>query len=333
MESLEGRALFSSPAAMTLPPLDEPHITDPQAEVLARVTAYETNLQLGSNVLTGANYVVDRLFDDSNDGFEAVGLVSPTNAPVLAIRGTETSDPHDVAADANPRGVGFNQFSDNWLGRHGVRAWLNSFSQPTSGDAGGPVDIVGHSLGGALAQWIAAAYTHQGHDVGRVVTFNSPGISSSYAKKFVPSRSLGVTDYISSGDIVSMAGQAFISGEYRLVHFDSQRLLGSPPTLTGMLAWELAKHTTPMLTSAAGGTVPPDLIIDNPVSTSSGLNSRTFVYADPEYSLARQSLSAAIQSTPILPKYWRTIPMALGARWSTEADRPRLFKVLFGFVA
>ena len=312
--------------------LGEPHVTDAQAEILARVTAYDKDLQPSLHVLVGANFVVNQIFDNPKDGFQAVGLVSPTNAPILALRGTEPTDPHDALADANSRGVGFNQFSDNWLGPRGVREWLNSVSQPSAGNAGGAVDVVGHSLGGALAQWIAAAYTHQGHQIGRVVTFNSPGISSSYSRLFISSRSLGVTDYISSGDIVSMAGQAFIAGQYDLVHYDSQSLLGSPPTLTGVLSWELAKHTTPMLTSAAGGAVPADETIDVPVPTSGGLNSRLFVYSDPRYTAMRQALAEAIQMTPIVAKLWGSLPTALGARWSTEANRPRLFRVIFGFV-
>ena len=78
-----------------------------------------------------------------------------------------------------------------------------------------------------------------------------------------------------------------------------------------------------------GGPPPADVVIDPPLPTSDGLNSRTFVYLDPEYTQMRQALAAAINSTPGIPAQYRSLPTALGARFSTEADRPRLFKLIF----
>src|SRR5215469_4934157 len=170
IEALEHRTMFDAAALAG-------HVTDAQAEVLARVVAYENDLSVGSTPLAGSDYVVNHVFNNAHDGFQAFGLVSPTEAPVLVLRGTD--DSKDVTADSNRTGTGFNQFSDNWLGKKGIKAWLDSASFASSANAGGAVDIVGHSLGGALAQWVAAAYTHAGHNVGRVVTFNAPGIAAS----------------------------------------------------------------------------------------------------------------------------------------------------------
>ena len=170
IEALERRTMFDATALAG-------HVTDAQAEVLARVVAYENNLSVGSSPLAGSDYVVNHVFNNAHDGFAAFGLISATQVPVLVLRGTD--DSKDVTADSDRAGVGFNQFSDNWLGKKGVKAWLDSASGASSGDVGGAVDIVGHSLGGALAQWVAAAYTHAGQNLGRVVTFNAPGISAS----------------------------------------------------------------------------------------------------------------------------------------------------------
>ncbi len=313
IEALEPRTMFDAVAVGG-------HVTDAQAEVLARVVAYETNLSVGSTPLAGSDYVVNHVFNNTHDGFAAVGLVSPTVAPVLLLRGTD--DSKDVTADANRTGVGFNQFSDNWLGKKGLKAWLDSASVASSRNVGGAVDIVGHSLGGALAQWIAAAYTHARHDVGRVVTFNAPGISASYARRFNASRAIGVTDYITSDDIVSMGGQAYISGQYDLVHYNSESELAA--NLTAIFNWELTKHTTPVLTDAAGGTVPADETIDAPAPTSQ-LSSKRFEYSDAEYGDMLADLKTAIS---VFPSY-RKLPAALTSRATTEAIRPSLFKILF----
>ena len=312
IEALEPRTMFDAVAVGG-------HVTDAQAEVLARVVAYENNLSVGATPLAGSDYVVNHVFNNSHDGFAAFGLISPTKAPVLVLRGTD--DSKDVNADANRTGVGFNQFSDNWLGKKGVKTWLDSAPVTNSETHYGAVDIVGHSLGGALAQWVAAAYTHAGHSVGRVVTFNAPGISASYAKRFNAGRAISVTDYITSDDIVSMGGQAYISGQYDLVHYNSESELA--PNLTAIFNWELTKHTTPVLTNA-GGTVPADETIDAPAPTLQ-LSSKTFVYSDAEYSDMLADLKTAISNFPS----YRKLPAALTSRATTEAVRPTLFKILF----
>src|SRR4030042_592514 len=75
----------------------------------------------------------------------------------------------------------------------------------------------------ALAQGIAAEFTSEGHAIGEVVTFNSPGISSSaatypgletYAGDFNPALSAGAMHYVVNGDRASMAGESFITGQY-----------------------------------------------------------------------------------------------------------------------
>jgi pimeloyl-ACP methyl ester carboxylesterase len=335
IEQLESRTLLSGYALenplvhaeplwhetrLRVPLAQQSHVTDSDAEALAKVVAYQ-DWTVGASVNAGPGFLVSRVFNRPSDGFYAIGLTSQTESPVLVLRGT--NDPADIRSEVNPRGAGFNQFADNYSGKKGVKAWLDSMT------AGGTtVDIVGHSLGGALAQWIAAQYTHKNGHVGRVVTFNSPGVSASYAKLFNPALASDVTHYITSGDVVSMAGQVFIAGQYRLAHFSSANLLPAGASLLDIYQWELAKHTSHVLTSD-GGPPPADVTIDAPRPTLE-LNSRLFVFTDPEFSDMRQALPAALSGTPGLGKQYRSLPAALSARFSTEANRGRIFKLILG---
>ncbi len=158
-------------------------------------------------------YVVDRPFYGAK-GFFALGLMSREKGPALAIRGTEVSSLADWWTDVDPKGVGYSQFIANWKS---IQKWVNEIEE-----AGyGPVDIVGHSLGGALSQWVAARLTSDKRRIDEVVTFNSPGISNKtsphdnlvvYASDFVSTNATRVVHYVVNGDVVTLAGDAFIEG-------------------------------------------------------------------------------------------------------------------------
>src|SRR5258708_18007555 len=127
-----------------------------------------------------------------------------------------------------------------------------------------------------------------------------------------------------------MAGQASIAGQSRMAHFNSEAILGTSASFQDLFSWETAKHTSHLLTSD-GGAPPADLTIDAPIPTAA-LNARKFVYTDPEYGLMRQSLADAIDAVPFAGLLYAKLPSALKARWSTEANRTSLFKVIFGLV-
>ncbi len=66
IETLEHRRMFdAAPLAG--------HVTDNQAEVLARVVAYENNLSVGSTPLAGSDYIVNHVFNNTHDGFAGIG--------------------------------------------------------------------------------------------------------------------------------------------------------------------------------------------------------------------------------------------------------------------
>ena len=111
--------------------------------------------------------------------------------------------------DLNPRSVGHKQFYTN---KDEIKQWLET----NKGAA-----VIGHSLGGALSQLVTAEFPNL---VKETVTFNSPGISRSIADDFNDHQSredvdVEVTHYIVSGDIVSLAGEAYLDGEAYLISY------------------------------------------------------------------------------------------------------------------
>jgi hypothetical protein len=178
---------------------------DPTFEILARGIAYK-NWSQGDTIGYG-NYVVDAVVDGAS--FYAICLArseasgSPTRDPIFVFRGTD--NPVDAFSNTIAEGVGYDQFQGN---QYVMRTWVDKWTNLHE-----TVDLVGHSLGGALAQWFAAEWTSLGYSLGDIATYNSPGISDAYAEKFLPARCHSVVHNIVNGDLVSMAGQAFIAGE------------------------------------------------------------------------------------------------------------------------
>ncbi len=130
-----------------------------------------------------------------------------TATPVLAFRGTQSGA--DFIADTNPAGVGAYQMSANEGLIAQTLASLASYGPPT---------VTGHSLGGSLAQMTASRFPGQ---VGRVVTFQSPGIPKAMVDKLDAhnkdaeakgQRPVESTHYAVDGDVIPMAGQAFTAG-------------------------------------------------------------------------------------------------------------------------
>ncbi|HEY9627227.1 MAG TPA: Mbeg1-like protein [Coleofasciculaceae cyanobacterium] len=166
----------------------------PVYEILAKEVAYvfdkaefQTLIQA---FLAQSGYRIDREFKDAATGFQAVGLLSttPEKPPVLVFRGTD--ELIDDAANADPQGIGANQFAANQLA---IATWIAQATQ-----AQRKPDLVGDSMGGAIAQLAAAALTPQ---IDRVVTFNSPGTSQAAVALFQQNggQAQSVTHYLNSG--------------------------------------------------------------------------------------------------------------------------------------
>lgn len=233
-------------------------------EILARQIAYiddkpEFQAQVQA-LLQSAGYQIDKTFDDPSTGFHAIGLVSPNvgSSPVLVFRGSDTLI--DDIANADKNGVGFNQFQAN---KAAVGEWLSQVSQDTSKNPNQlPPDVIGHSLGGALAQLTVTEFTAT---TGDIVTFNSPGVSQQTANTFKQKAGpeKNVTHYIVSGDFVSLGGEAFLPGKAFLLSYTT-------PAIDPLIV--LAKHTpNPLFTNPPAGLTVKEIAIGE-------LNQPTYSY-------------------------------------------------------
>ena len=155
---------------------------------------------------------VEKEFNTSS-GLDAFGLspIDDNRSPVLLFPGTDTRFEEqtgyswlaDALSDANPDGVGYDQYSEK---RVEMESW--AVAQRTSGSL---VNIYGYSLGAALSQWFVANYHGS---IGEVELYNAPGISRE-AVDYYKNRHHsfeGVTYHIAIGDLVSMAGEAYLPG-------------------------------------------------------------------------------------------------------------------------
>ena len=238
-------------------------------ETIAKQLVYiDNNPQSQTLVQTGlsaAGYQIDRTFDDPGTGFHAIGLISttPDKPPVLVFRSADSLI--DDVANADRRGVGFNQFEAN---KEGLGNWLTQISQDTAKNPRRlPPDVLGHSLGGGLAQLAATEFTST---IGDIVTFNSPGVSQSTVNTFKQKAGAGknVTHYIVSGDFVSLGGEAFLPGKVVLQTYTN-------PIINPLLV--LDKHTQSGLL-----TVPPPGFTQTEISVDQ-LNRPDFTFTDSDY--------------------------------------------------
>lgn len=207
-------------------------LTDPSGEVINPDSNSATTLRLlaavgdrygtNSTVYQNVSQAIAQL-NQRGVGwtYQTSTLYDAGKPPVLALSGTEaTANLGDqllsLFTDTNPQGIGYDQFAANLAA---LAAWLDLASNPDDNITLRPT-ITGHNVGGALAQWIATAYTQDvSKRLGEIVTFNASGISQVVADTFFLSSSQGVTHYITSGDLASLAGEAFIRGQYIVSDF------------------------------------------------------------------------------------------------------------------
>jgi hypothetical protein len=156
----------------------------------------------------------------------------PTQAgkpPVVAFRGTVPSKVQTVIADLDPSGIGMYQFNPN-------RALIDG--QMLAAATHGPIVSSGHSLGGALAQIAAATFPDR---VGRIVTFQAPGVSKELAKKLEtynaehPDHAIESSHHRVKGDLVPLGGEALTPGVIHNHEMTGGSRLSRNP---------LAKHTS-----------------------------------------------------------------------------------------
>jgi predicted outer membrane repeat protein len=225
--------------------------------------------------------------------------------PVLAIQGTQSLQ--DLLSDATTQGIGYDQFTNN---KAAVNQWLSEVTNPVSGLTLKP-NITGHSLGGALSQWVGGSYTGQ---LGKIVTFNSPGISQQPGINLNATNNLGVTHYITSADLISMAGSKYLSGVWNLEKYSQ---------LTSAIT--LKKHSVPVLNQTITRTnlsKPTDLIRKVANGNTTDLSDYWFTYLpDADYFALQVAFS-------IIPIIGPELAAASTYRGTTEQVRKDIGSVI-----
>jgi uncharacterized repeat protein (TIGR01451 family) len=241
---------------------------------------------------------------DAQWSFATGTIYDEGKAPVLAIRGTASGQ--DAWDDTNPNGIGYAQFIGS---RDNLNQWLKDISNPKDTTVSFKPHITGHSLGGALTQWVAADYSTQGA-LGEVVTFNSPGIAVSNADSFAGAEK--VTHHITSTDIVSMAGFRYINGQF---------ILSNETFSTFNKVPVVGPHTHPVIvpTIVNGSDKPSGLS----QKFDSSVNSLLFTYLpDPDYFIFLLAVSNITALGPV-------VATALVTRGTAEASRTLIGAALY----
>lgn len=284
--------------AVTAAPLVTP---DHVLESFAKGLAYDPpgTLQVGQSV-PNTDFVLAKTW--TVDGANAIGLTSPDHDSVLVFPGTDVTDFRDWYSDFSPIGVGSNQYQA-LRSNPDLSQWIQA--QPR-------LDLTGHSLGGALAQWFAAGLTAANVTIGKVVTFNSPGISVDAAAQFNPGLAGSVTHYIADGDFLSLAGRAYIPGNYKMYSWNAASL--------DPVHYILEKHMTYLLSSddsaAAGMSLEQS-------GNANALGSGFFTYYDSKYRAFLAGIATALALTPGLEAL-TGLPFALLFRGTSETARSTL---------
>jgi pimeloyl-ACP methyl ester carboxylesterase len=146
-----------------------------------------------------------------NDGLEMV-VYHPEpgsgNAPVIAFRGSQ--EPIDWVGDTDADQVGDAQYESN-------RALIDrTMSDLASQYPDQPrPELTGHSLGGAIAQRVAADHLDQ---AGHITTFQAPGITADQVERIEaynrehPDSPITADHFRAEGDVVPLAGEGHAPG-------------------------------------------------------------------------------------------------------------------------
>ncbi len=146
--------------------------------------------QVGQKIAGG--YAIERLFEDPRTGFYAEGRVAldSANPPVLTIRGYGSWFPFErVLEDTPDVFVAGLKRQFHAAIKQGAIEWLKYHAE-----RGNKPDLIGESLGGKVAQQIAAQYSDY---IRSTVTFNPLGVSQKLLKT---SKAKSVFHYFTLGE-------------------------------------------------------------------------------------------------------------------------------------
>jgi hypothetical protein len=302
--------------------------TSPFLKTLSDDLGGDTN----SQAYTNAQQLVSQLSASGGSWTFSKGTVYDKNRPpVLAVRGTASL--LDIWDDSNPNGVGYEQFQANF---GSVSTWLQKASHPEKYQNGTPLNlkphITGHSLGGALAQWIAGEYlanTDSSFALADIVAFNTPAISEAGANKIDLSRVDSVTLNIMSADLVSLAGNDYLTGSNVNLWDYSLGILGQGSVFDffGGDRGVFNTHSAPMYLTENGTLAQPSPLSKTTISSSQASDFFFTYFPDLDYFALVTAVTIITNIVP-LPELFgipnELIGPALTFRGTTEFGRRNL---------
>ena len=144
-------------------------------------------------------------FESNPNGFAGAAFKTPSSELIFAFRGTELFSngllnglkdiEQDINIAMNEETSGQTQFDDAF------DFWTSVLQSQGSGTYSG-YSFTGHSLGGALAQYM----TYMTNEVGHSVTFNAVGIGQSIEGVNPSDYNDSIVDYVNENDIIGMYG-------------------------------------------------------------------------------------------------------------------------------
>jgi len=194
-------------------------------------------------------YTIERIFYDYDNGTNAlaIALRDESNNIAIIFRGTDTASGGlgDIYADASPYAIG-DRYADALFPK--IYDWLKGSR------ASSLLNITGHSLGGAIAQQVAAKLTQKQVGINTLTLINSPGISikdenpEGFGISYNPEYIGDVNILHSFGDVVGLAGRSYLKGQRNLESItawnaDTQQDLADPSSYRDLQYSFLTTHT------------------------------------------------------------------------------------------
>lgn len=142
-----------------------------------------------------------------NDGLRAYGFVRDNLPPLLVIRGTETTDPEltRIHKQADLDDIGRKIFEAN---KESITKWLTTNTKAV---------VLGHSLGGTIAERVAATCFE---NVAKLFTFSAPGIEKDLFNSFVKkTRKIEIVHIKHKLDLIPNCGERKLPGIYYVALF------------------------------------------------------------------------------------------------------------------
>ncbi len=199
---------------MTLDPNKEIEKLGLYAECTKVINSRTKPIDIGHVLKGHSDYKVTQIIEGERELFIAI-FEAEGKPPIMCCRATDPSRKHNLIDDL-ANNIGSHSFK---RAKHIIEGVLKEFD-----DEGKQVILIGHSLGGALAQHITAHFPEY---VEETYTFNAPGVGTKINKLFqkntTDTKAPRVVHVRHPGDIVFFAGGQHIEPSLELKFWKNRK--------------------------------------------------------------------------------------------------------------